>query len=201
MDYAERMSAALRSIDVNIANSRTTKFLGMPESQRLTLQNAIKDYDGNIPVILVDKDLKFGTEEYPIYDMTSPYVADKIWIHLQNLWNDYLTWLGIENGTNNKRERLVVDEVNSNMGQVEMSRNTTFQRLKTGCEAVNRMFGWEWEIEFNSHLDTRLNLSFMQGAGYGEIYSEVTGDGDAADRERGALDVLGSDRRGGTEVD
>lgn len=156
--YALRLADALRTCDVNIANQKTTKIIGTSESQRMTLENILKDYQGNVPLTIVDKDVDFGGENHPVYDMTSPYVADKVWVYITNIWNDFLTWLGIENATNQKRERMVTDEVNANYGDVEMERKKGMFSIITALDDINDMFGLDVRIEFNSDLASGLNM-------------------------------------------
>lgn len=160
MEFADRLYDALRSCDVNVNLQKTAKIIGTSDQQRLTIKNLLKDYSGNVPLIVTDKELRLGSTENPIYDMTTPYVADKIWTYITNIWNDFLTWLGIENATNQKRERLVSDEVNANYGAVEMERNVTLSMLQKCFNEVNKLFGRNIQVEFNSALTTQLNAAF-----------------------------------------
>lgn len=57
-------------------------------------------------------------------DTTSPYVAGDLQILKRQIWNEALTYLGIENSNTEKKERLVTDEINSNLGGVEAQRYT-----------------------------------------------------------------------------
>lgn len=174
-DYALRLTEALRACDVNIRLQKTSKIMGMEESQRLTFENLVMKYEGNTPLILTDKGLKVGSEENPVYDMTTPFVADKCWTYLTNIWNDFLTWCGIENATNQKRERLVSDEVNANYGNVEMERNKGIQMVTQCFDEVNELFGRNIQVRFNSTLNTSLNIPFQSGGMEvedGSIYNE-----------------------------
>lgn len=179
MEYAERLYDALRTCDVNVNLQKTAKIIGTSEAQRLTLVNLLKDYSGNVPLILTDKEMRLGTAENPVYDMTTPYVADKIWTYICNIWNDFLTWLGIENATNQKRERLVSDEVNANYGAVEMERNVSLGMMQKCFDEVNELFGRNIKVEFNSSLNTQLNVAFTgeefmeEEEENGNLYSET----------------------------
>lgn len=156
-NYATRLTEALRSCDVNIQLQKTTKIIGTSEAQRLSMENLLKDYQGNVPIVLVDNDMGMGSEMHPVYDMTSPYIADKVWVYITNIWNDFLTWLGIENATNQKRERMVTDEVNANYGNVEMERKVGMTTIQTALDDINELFGLDVSIEFNSDLVSGLN--------------------------------------------
>lgn len=186
--YAERLTAVLRAADVNINNQKTAKIIGTTDAQRLSLENIMKDYDGNVPIIMTDKNYMMGGEEHPIFDMTTPYVADKMWVYFTNIWNDFLTWLGVENANNQKRERLVEDEVNSNYGNVEMERRTALSMVQRCFDDVNKLFKRNIHVEFNSNLPTQLNAAFG-GESFGEIYSEDSGVDSVVDgREQGGTE-------------
>lgn len=195
--YARRLAEALRTCDVNIANQKTMKIIGTSDEQRLTLENILKDYSGNVPICLVDKALDMGGDNHPVYDMTAPYVADKIWVYITNIWNDFLTWLGVENATNQKRERMVTDEVNANYGDVEQERKKGLQCIKTALKEINELFGLNIELEFNSDLPSGLNMPELTIGGIksGDVYSEdqrvgeVSGDRDTGGTPGSAFDV------------
>lgn len=181
MEYAKRMADALRTCDVNIAVQKTMKIFGTTEEQKLTMENLLKDYMGNVPLCMVDKKIDLGGIEHPVYDLTSPYVADKVWVHLTNIWNDFLTWVGIENATNQKRERMVTDEVNANYGNVEMERKAFIDMIRIGIKDVNKLFGQNITVDFNSDLVSGLNMPMLYSGGSrsdGEIYNQNRGMGE-----------------------
>lgn len=182
-DYAIRITEALRAADVNVNNQKTMNVILCSESQRLSLENLMKNYDGNVPHMLADKSLLRDQEGFDVHRIDTPYVADKLWTYITNIWNDFLTWAGIENATNQKRERLVSDEVNANYGNVEMERNVTLQTRQIAADNINRLFGLDIKVRFNSALDTQLNLPFQmqtereEGGIDGSIYSNAERDG------------------------
>lgn len=190
MDYAERFYEILRSADVNIANQKTMKIFQTTEAQRLTLENLLKNYSGNVPLTLVDKTFNLqGEDGNMVIDMTSPYVADKLWTYLTNLWNDFLTWAGFENANNQKRERLVEDEVNSNYGNVEISRRAALAMPEIAVREINELFGTNIKVRFNSQLPTMLNKAFI-GGDNGDLYDSDTGIGRLSDEEPAGGDEL-----------
>lgn len=181
-DFAIRITDALRSADVNVNNQKTMNVILCDEAQRLSFINLMKNYDGNVPHMLADKNLLRGEDGFQVCRIETPFVADKLWTYITNIWNDFLTWCGIENATNQKRERLVSDEVNANYGNVEMERHVTLQTRQIAADQINRLFGLDIKVRFNSALDTQLNLPFQlqtdreEGGEDGSIYSDGQGD-------------------------
>lgn len=145
-----------RAIDVNVKGQKTPRIVLCSEQQKLTMQNLMMMYDGNIPLIYGDKSIDL--DSIKIEDLTSPYVADKMIILKHQLWNEALTYLGIENSNQDKRERLVADEVGSNYGNVEASRFIYLNERNKAARAINEMFGTNISVRFNSELTTMLNL-------------------------------------------
>lgn len=153
--FAQRMTQIQRTLDVNLQNQKTPKLIKTNQNQRLTTQNILKEIDGYVPLIQVDE----GYSKDPIMaiDITSPYLVDKLDLHSNFVWNQYLTWCGIENANTDKKERLVANEIMGNYGNVEMSRNTGLESRAYGFDMVNERFGTNIKISFNSNIPTLLN--------------------------------------------
>lgn len=83
------------------------------EKQKQTMLNLYNNYDGNQPVIVVDKNL-MSNNELKAINTESPFVADKLKDYMKEIMNEALTYLGINNIMLEKKERLVQDEANSN---------------------------------------------------------------------------------------
>ncbi len=157
--FAQRLTNAQIAADININNQKTPKIYKCSEEQKLSLQNYLKQYQGGIPIIQVTKENDFT--ENMVFDTAVPYVADKMHIAMNNIWNDFLSYCGIENSNNEKRERLVSAETQANYGQIEASRNTMLMGREEGCDKIRKMFGLsesECGVEFNSKLPTTINF-------------------------------------------
>lgn len=153
--YAKRLTQIKRAIDVNITQQKVPKIIQCSRQQQLTFQNMYEQVDNNEPVIILDEstDLK----AIGVLDNTAPYVADKLNLLYKDLWNQALTFLGVENSNADKKERLVSDEVGSNYGNVEVQRNVMLNARKQAVKEINEMFGTEIKVSFNSDLITMLN--------------------------------------------
>lgn len=136
--YARRLYEIQRAIDINVKGQKTPKILCCDENQRLTLVNLIKKYEGNEPFIFGKKGLSQILESV---DISSPYVADKLQVLKQLVWDEAMTYLGIANTNTSKRERLNIAEVQSGMGDVEAQRFTKLAERERACDKINAMFG------------------------------------------------------------
>ena len=70
----------------------------------------------------------------------TPYLVDKLQIQKQEMERELLTFLGINN-TLEKKERLLVDETNSNNQFIKMASDIGFKQRQLACEQMNQMFG------------------------------------------------------------
>ena len=119
------------------------------------MKNLYMQYDGNEPFIFGDKDMEF--DGIKCLKTDAPYVADKLQVLKHQIWNEALTFCGIENSNQDKKERLVADEVGSNYGNIEAQRNVMLNARRQAADKINRMFGTNIEVGFRSSLNTMVN--------------------------------------------
>lgn len=144
--FAKRLYNLDRIIDVNANAQKTPILIKGNETQRLTLTNLYKEYDGNAPVIFADKSLDMNALQ--VLSTQAPYVADKIYQLKTQIWNEALTYLGISNVSFQKRERMVSDEVTRSQGGTVASRYSRLNARRQACEQINKMFGLNIECDF-----------------------------------------------------
>ena len=144
--YARRLYDLDRTIDVNTRAQKTPVLVQGTESQRLTLLNLYKEFDGNAPVIFGDKNLDINGLKS--ISTQAPFVADKIYMLKTQIWNEALTYLGISNISFQKKERMLSDEVTRNMGGTIASRYSRLEARREAAEKINEMFGLDIEVEY-----------------------------------------------------
>lgn len=137
--YARKIADVDRTIDVNVRVQKTPKLVLCTEQQRVTFENLIDKYDGNLPFIFGNKTLKeAGSIE--VLDTSAPFVANDLSALKRQLIAEAWTYFGVENSSSEKKERLVSDEVTSNLGAVEMARECRLNARRQACDQINRMF-------------------------------------------------------------
>mgnify|MGYP001471844713 FL=1 len=144
--YARRLYNIERTIDVNVNAQKTPVIVIGSEAQRLTLKNLMMQYDGNEPFIYGDD--KLNVNALNVLRLDAPYVADKLNILKRQIWNEALTYLGIENSNTEKKERLVTDEITSNLGGVEAQRFCRLNARRKAADQINAMFGTNITVDF-----------------------------------------------------
>lgn len=158
--YALLLYEIRRAIDVNVKQQKTPILLKSSQKQRLTLKNLYMAYDGNEPFIFGDDKMNLN-EAIEAIKTDAPYVADKLKILYNNVWNEALTFLGIENSNQDKRERLVAEEIGGNDGNIEAQREVFLTARQQAADKINAMFGLSIEPVYRSNLDTKVNRASL----------------------------------------
>lgn len=150
--YAKRLYEVERAIDVNVKAQKNPIMILCDESQRLTMKNLYEQYNGNEPFIFGSKALDL--QGVKTLQTEAPYVADKLTVLKHQYWNEALTFLGVENSNTDKRERLITDEVQSNLGAVQAQRFVRLNMRRQACKQINALFGLNVWVDFRSDVDT-----------------------------------------------
>ena len=144
--FSQRLYNLDRAIDVNANAQKTPVLIVCDETERLTMVNLYKQYQGNEPFIFGNKAL--NTKGLTVLKTDAPYVADKLYQLKTQIWNEALTYLGISNTNVTKKERMISDEVIRNMGGVIASRYSRLEMRRQAAQEINKMFNLEIEVDY-----------------------------------------------------
>lgn len=144
--FSRRLYNIDRIIDVNANAQKTPVIVQGTESQKLTLINLYKEFEGNAPLIFGDKNLDLNALK--VLQTGAPYVCDKLYQLKTQIWNEALTYLGISNINIQKKERLITDEVTRNQGGTIASRYSRLESRRQAVEKINAMFGTNIEVNY-----------------------------------------------------
>lgn len=139
--YATMLSLCDNSIAVNLRNSKVA-FIGFVSSkqQAATMQKMYKDIDDGKPAVYVKKD-DITTDDILYNRVKESYIANDIQLLKQSIKNDFLTEIGLNNANTDKRERLVVDEVNANNTEIRANVQHWIDTINEGLRRANSLFG------------------------------------------------------------
>lgn len=137
--YAYDLTNLKRTQDVNIVNLKMPTIIRCSDKQKLSLKQAINQRNDNEPTIWADKNLDLNNVE--VLDLKTTIVFDKLQIQKHAIWNECMTFLGINNANMDKRERLVDDEVQANNEQVKACEDVMLKARQEACKRINKMFG------------------------------------------------------------
>lgn len=161
--FSKRLYNLDRAIDVNANAQKTPVLIQCDESQRLTMKNLYKQYEGNEPFIFGTKGLDVSGVK--VLTTGAPYVADKLYQLKTEIWNEALTYLGISNTNVTKKERMISDEVIRNMGGIIASRYSRLEARRQACEQINKMFGLDIWCDYRADDEVMLSGQTEDGQG------------------------------------
>lgn len=138
--FAWRLYLAQRTCDVNISGQRFPLMIVGDEKQRLMLENLYNQYNGNQPFIFGNKN-QLNDDMLKAIRTDSPYVVDKVTEYKKEIWNEALTYLGINNISIQKKERLTENESSENNELVNLNLQSMLAPRLEACRQFNEKFG------------------------------------------------------------
>ena len=138
--FAYRLYNAERTCDVNLNAQRTPLMIAVDEKQRLMMENLYNQYNGNQPFIFGDKN-QLDDSKLKAINTEAPYIIDKISDYKKEIWNEALTYLGIQNIARDKKERLTENESNENNELVNLNLFAMLEPRREACRKFNEKFG------------------------------------------------------------
>ena len=149
--FAYRLYEVERTIDTNLLAQKTPILIEGDTKTILTLKNVYMQYSGNTPFI-------FGNKQYDLSNKLSvlktdaPYLLDKLTLYKHEIWEECLTYLGINNANTDKKERLITDEVNSNNELINYYLNCFYKTRKEACDRINEKYGLDIKLKLNKDV-------------------------------------------------
>ena len=153
--YAYRLADLTRAQDVNITAQKTPILIITSDRQKLTMKNVFNQWSGNEPVIYGDKEMNI--DGVKVLKTDAPIVFDKIQIQKHQLWNEVMTFLGVNNANQDKKERLVDDEVQANNEQVKICLDVMLKARQSACSEINRIFGTNIKVSARIGIESKIN--------------------------------------------
>ena len=143
---AERISLSKRTIDVNIVQQRTPRIWKTSQDKKKTLEDMLSDIDGMMENIATYDSI--DVDDMNVLLAPAPYVADKIDDHLDKEWAEFYRLIGVANLVEQKKERLITDEMRASQGGTIASRFSRFEPRKRAIAEINKKFGTNIEVSY-----------------------------------------------------
>lgn len=141
-DYAQRMFEVENCIRVNINQQKFPWFVNTTPNNKKTMEVMFEKVMNGEPYILGSKD-QIGNVE--VLTLNTPYIADKLNEYKYELEREVLSFHGLNNNFE-KKERLLVDEVNSNNDFIDRNVELMYRQRQLACESLNKKFGWNVRV-------------------------------------------------------
>jgi hypothetical protein len=145
--FAYRMSNAERSSDVNINSLKTPWILQGSKDQEKTIRALYRKIDENNPAIFGDDSI-LDINMIKVLKTDSPIVAPELQDYIDRQWNKFMTFIGLENANTQKKERMIVDEVNANNQQTQVSANAMLVTRQEAAKEISKLTGTQVTCDF-----------------------------------------------------
>lgn len=153
--FVEKLAYIWESMGINNALSRIKYLVKANKDLAPAIKTQINDILGNKSPIAVVNDKKNLMSDMEKLDFDVAYTPKEYWYDFDKTFNIILTLLGIDNNMESeKKERLLVDEVNSNNLLVTMSLETRKHFREYAVGEINKMFNTTIEV-VTKDLDTQ----------------------------------------------
>ena len=147
--YCQRLTDVQRAIDTNVKMQKYPYLLTTDTNQKMSMEIMYDEIDGNKPAIFIDKN--FDMDRIRSIPTEAPYVVDKLNMYKNDLFNEALTFLGINN-LYRKKERLITDETDQNNELINLNMESFLIPRKKACEQFNERYGMNIDVKVRSDL-------------------------------------------------
>lgn len=152
LQYAERLAQATRTIDINIAQQKTPRFWKTKTEKEKSIKDIVNNVDGYENVVLTYDDVDL--DDTTLVLEPAPYVADKIGLDKDKIYNEFLRLIGIANLSYQKKERNIKDEISAMQGGTVASRYSRFEPRQKAIDLINEKFRTEIEVQYYDGIPT-----------------------------------------------
>lgn len=139
LQYAERMGQVTRTMDINIDQQKTPRVWLTRADKEKSIKDLLNNVDSYSESVLTYDDINL--DETQCILEPAPYVADKLQDSKENVYNEFLRLIGVASVTEQKKERLITDEVQASQGGTIASRFSRYQPREKAIKLINEKFG------------------------------------------------------------
>ena len=161
LQYSERIALDTRTTDINIAQQKTPRFWKTKSEKVKSIQDLVNNVDGMENTVISYDDLDL--DDTTLVLAPAPFVADKIDIHKEKDWNEFLRLIGIANMNFQKKERNIKDEVMASQGGTIASRYSRFEPRQKAIDEINEKFKDKTTIDGKSVIEKELEVKYYDG--------------------------------------
>ena len=150
--YADNMAMTAEACEMNIMNSKLSFLFAVrgksqAESMKKILDQVMRGELG----VFYDEKLKMGNDNIPLdffnNDLKKNFIAPELQDTLRRWEEMFCNEVGIPNTRSDKKERMIVDEVNSNNIECFTKAELWLETLKEGIEQTNKMFNLNLSVK------------------------------------------------------
>ena len=146
IQMAERIALCVRTNDINLVHQRTPRAWKTSKDKEASVKAVLNEIDAMTENVITYDSLDI--EDMNVILAPAPYVADKVDLHLRELWAEFYRLIGVANIQEQKRERVIVDEMLASQAGTIASRFSRFEPRKRAIEEINKKFGTAISVHY-----------------------------------------------------
>ena len=144
---AQRIANCVRTQDINISQQKTPRVWKASSESLATIRSMLNNIDSNVESVVAHESAA-AIDDLECVLQPAPYVADKIDLHLKELWAEYFRLIGVANIQEQKRERVIQDEMIASQGGTIASRYSRFQPRQNAIDQINERFNENLSVRY-----------------------------------------------------
>ena len=138
--YAKKIDDIEMTMEVNLFQQSVPRIILADEDSKLSAKKLIQQIREFKFAIFGKSTLSNNIKSSDVLDTQAPYVLDKLQDLKIAFKNEYLTFVGINNSYNTKKERMLVDEVNANNDYMATMVDLMYDMRKDFAKGVKEKF-------------------------------------------------------------
>ena len=146
IQMSERIALCVRTQDVNIIQQRTPRIWKTNKDKEYSVKNMINQIDGMMENVVTYDSIEI--DDIGAVVAPAPYVTDKIDLHLDKLWAEFFRLIGVANIQEQKRERVIQDEMIASQGGTIASRYSRFEPRAKAVKEINKKWNLDISVRY-----------------------------------------------------
>lgn len=166
--YADMMALCAETAGVNLLNSHLSfVFPAKDKTAAETYKKLFDKVSGGEPCVVIDKSLykEDGTQTWDYFqqNIKQNYIVTELLADMRKIEFQYDTDIGIPNANVDKRERLLVDEINANNIETTSKCELWLEHLQKCAAETNEMFGTNISVDWRHSPDELIGKDTAEG--------------------------------------
>ena len=162
--YADMLALSAETAGTNLFNSKLAYVFAAANKQDAeSFKKMMDKITSGEPAVFISKNLfkEDGSPNWQMFnqDLKNSYIISEIMDDMRKWELKFCSDLGIPNSNTEKKERMIVPEVESNNVEVKLWADLALENLQEGCAQAREMFGidlsvdWRFREEVESYDD------------------------------------------------